>query len=898
MQDRRWIAVSVLAGSCCLFGLLGRETGDISFNEDVRPILNEKCISCHGGVKQSGGFSVLFREEALGVTESGKPAIIPGSPDESEFMKRITSHDPAIRMPLDREPLTEKEIDIFRRWITQGADWAVHWAFLPPEKTVPPAISYKEFVKNDIDRFVLEKMKRVGLLPAGEADKATLIRRVSLDLTGLPPDSGLVREFMDDPSPDAYEKLVDTLLQSPAYGERWTAMWLDLARYADSKGYEKDQYRNIWRYRDYLIRSFNEDKPYDQFTVEQLAGDLLPDAQEEEVIATAFHRNTMSNDESGTDDEEFRTAAVIDRVNTTFDVWQGITMSCVQCHSHPYDPIRHEEYFRFMAFLNNTRDADLREDAPTLVTGDDYDSTKIRQLVASIENVTADNQPVPGSFKELRRKYLFPSVLAKDFDGLHQADFNHPAVKLSEEGAYLRFDRIDFRDVRSIGCTYVSDEGATVEIRLDRPDGKLIAVMDALSTFNVYHTKSVAIKPASGVHQVFFVFRPGKGKASGDIRMLSFYFGIARSDSLRAELAKAINPEGTPVFEELAGADRRKTHVFVRGNRTEKGEEVAPGVPQALNPFPDGAPKNRLGMAGWLASPENPLTARVAVNRFWEQLFGLGIVETPEDFGSQGIKPTHPELLDWLAVTFMKEYGWQMKKLLKLIVTSGTYRQSSAMLPHHLEKDPRNRWLSRGPRVRLTAEQIRDQALAVSGLLSAKMYGPSVMPHQPAGIWQTVYNADKWILSEGEDRYRRSIYTFIKRTSPYPNMISFDAPSREFCMVRRIPTNTPLQALAMLNDTVYTEVSQAIGKKIRYLGNGDIKEGISKVFSTALVRNIDEPTLNELLKLYNRSVVSFRSRGAEQAQWMSGRKENAIQQAALTVVGSAIINLDEFIMKE
>ena len=912
-----FIVLSILSACAIYAGVDAFSESEVDFNAEVRPIINTKCIACHGGVKQSGGFSLLFREEALGKTKSGKPAIIPGNPDKSEIMKRLTSHDPDVRMPLGKDPLSADEIAILKRWIKQGAHWQDHWSFIKPQKnSAPPDYDNQEFVKNDIDRFVLEKLDEINLKPSPEADKTLLIRRVSLDITGLPPTEKEVNAFLKDNSSNAYEKVVDRLLKSQAYGERWAGMWLDLARYADSKGYEKDQHRNIWRYRDYVIKSFNEDKPYDKFTIEQLAGDLLPNPSDDQIIATAFHRNTMNNDEGGTNDEEYRTVAVIDRVNTTFDVWQGLTIGCVQCHTHPYDPFKHKEYYNFLAFFNNTHDGDLAEEAPTFIAKKDYDEKKEGEIITYLKELTGDKSAVPASFKDKRRKYLLSKIAIKDYDESLGIDFNHPSVKLLGFNSYVAYNHVNLSDIKILSCSYVSDKGGKLEVRLDHINGPILGDFDLISSFGeIRGANSPVSKPFTGFHKVYYILKPNN-KGEGDIRMLGIGFSGAKDEkfslaqkegklskkdsiigSLKNELSKVINPSGTPVLQELTDSNKRTTHVFIRGAWNVKGDKVEARVPKSLNPMPKGAPNNRLGMAMWLVSKDNPLTARVAVNRFWEQLFGYGIVETLEDFGSQGIKPTHPELLDWMAVKLMYDYNWSMKKILKLMVMSGTYRQSSAASPEHLQKDISNKYLARGPRLRLTAEQIRDQALAVSGLLSSKMYGPSVMPHQPLGVWQTVYSGMEWKLSEGEDKYRRAVYTYTRRTSPYPNMINFDAPSREFCMPRRIRTNTPLQALAMLNDPVYTEASVALAKRMITEGGKDIKSQIKKGYKIALAHDPDVQTLDKLFRFYNKAFVYYQKNN-NKAISMVGSKENARKVAPLTLVASAIMNLDEFITKE
>jgi hypothetical protein len=878
---------------------------EVDFNAEVRPILNAKCITCHGGVKQSGGFSLLFREDALGNTKSGRPAIIPGHPGKSAFIKLLTHPDPEERMPLGKDPLTPQEIAVLERWVRQGTEWQDHWAFVKPEEIAPPAHRADSFVRNGIDPFILEKLPAVGLKPSPEAPRETLLRRVTLDLTGLPPTPQERDAFLKDPSPDAYEKVVDRLLASPHFGERWAALWLDLARYSDTKGYEKDLHRNIWRYRDYLIRAFNDDKPFDQFTVEQLAGDLLPNPTEDQRIATAFHRNTMNNDEGGTDNEEFRTAAVIDRVNTTFDVWQGLTMSCVQCHSHPYDPIRQEEYYRFMSYLNNTRDNDLPEEIPLLISPRDYDEAKATEVIAYIRQLKKDDSPDASlDLKAKRRKYL-PAVNTTDCDASHAIEADEAKIKLNGPGAYIAYHNVNFENVGKVGCNYLVDKGCNLQVRLDQPDGPLVATLKLGSTFNEWYYKSDTLQPAvKGVHTVYFVAAPdSNGACDGALRSVTFVEKPIKNekvrkelDSLRGVLAGYINPRGTPVLEELPPTKSRKTHVFVRGNWMSKGPAVTPGVPKTLNPLPAGAPNNRLGMARWLVSPDNPLTARVAVNRYWEQLFGYGIVETLEDFGSQGAKPTHPELLDWLAVTFQKDLRWSTKKLLKLLVTSGTYRQSSVVRPEHLEKDPYNKYYARAPRVRLPAEAVRDQALSVAGLLSPKLYGPSVMPYIPDGVFTAIFGGIEWKLSRGEDRYRRALYTYQRRTSPYPSLITFDAPSREVCTLRRVRTNTPLQALVTLNDTVFVEAAIGLARRMM-AGAKDPAGQVRQGFRLALLREPDARETEKFLALHQKASRYYQEHPGK-ARRMIGSAEDAPQLASLAVVANALMNLDEFVTKE
>jgi len=756
----------------------------VDFNTEVRPILNKHCLSCHGGVKQLGELSFLFEEEAFQPTESNVYAIIPGSAKESELIKRIKHIDPEIRMPPEQEPLSKDEIHILEKWINQGAKWDTHWAYKLPESPEIPSVKIsKHFsLQNPLDHFVLQKMQAKELEPSERASKATLLRRVSLDLIGLPPTQEELNKFLADGSENAFEKVIDRLLSSPRFGEHWASMWMDLARYGDSQGYQKDPYRSIWMYRDWLIQAFNKDMPFDQFTIEQLAGDLLPNSKESQLIATAFHRNTMTNDEGGTDDEEFRVAAVLDRVNTTWEVWQATTMSCVQCHSHPYDPFKHEEYYTSYAFFNNTADADKYDDRPYILAYPIKDKAKLAHLTANVEGIP----------------------------------------KIQE---MLETEAID--SIRTL-----------INQALSTP--KIQALKDTLESFKKVRT---------------------------------------------------------PVFQELKREDSRKSYLFERGNWLVQGKEVQPAIPNSLD-LANIELKDRLAFAKWLVSDENPLTARVTVNRFWAQIFGQGIVKTVEDFGTQGSPPTHPELLDWLALHFKDDLNWSIKNLLRTIVLSSTYQQSSAVNEDQLTIDPNNDYLTRASRVRLSAEQIRDQALAVSGLLSDKMYGPSVMPPQPDGIWQVIRNVLRWEESEDQDRYRRALYTFWRRSSPYPAFLTFDSPTKELCVSRRIRTNTPLQALTTLNDTVYVEAARALAQKM-YDHKGDsVKEDIAFGYKQAILQKADEKTIGVLAEEYVKRMEYYRERPLLAIKMAHREDVHTLPLAALTVVANIILNLDAFLVKE
>ncbi len=784
----------------------------VDFNADVRPILNDKCVSCHGGVRRRADLSLLFREDALRPAESGKPAIVPGNPDASELIRRVIDHDPEDRMPKEDDPLTEEEIGHLRQWIRDGAEWAPHWAYVAP--TMPSVPRPAADGRSVIDSFVRARLEESGLTPSPEAECGVLVRRVTLDLIGLPPQPESVRAVCESES--TYEEYVDELLASPRFGERWAAMWLDLARYADTQGYEKDGPRSIWRYRDYVIQAFNDDLPFDQFTIEQLAGDLLPDATVEQRLATAFHRNTMTNTEGGTDDEEHRVAAVIDRVNTTFEVWQGMSASCAQCHGHPFDPLRHEEYFQLFAFFNNTEDWDQDGDGPVEREFALQDRAEAERILAALDGVASRMDSLAET----------PELLAAHQTWETQLD--DPAVvgavRNTWQNELLRIVKID---------------------ESDRSDAQ-----------QAYSRK------------MFVETRPE--------------FEAFRQE--RRELGQAragLEQTTTPVLQALPDGRRRRTHVFERGNFLLPAAEVEPDTPAFLPPIQrDDTSRalNRLDLAEWLVSDENPLTARVMVNRFWEQLFGLGLVETLEDFGTEGAAPVHPELLDWLAISFREELNWSIKSLLKTVVLSSTYRQSSRVTPELLDADPRNTLLARGPRFRLSAEQIRDQALSVSGLLSETMFGPSVMPPQPDGIWQNPYSNMRWETAEGDERHRRALYTYWRRTAPYPSMITFDSPSREFCVSRRVRTNTPLQALVTLNDPVYVEAAEALAGRMQEAA-ATTREQIAAGYELAM----GYPPVPAKLDAF---VSLFEDVGG------GGHAD------ALVVVANAIMNTDEFLSKE
>lgn len=896
-----WITVGLLLVSFFAVWLFFPER-EIDFNTQVKPIINKNCIICHGGVKRKAGFSLLFSQEALAPAESGKFPIVPGKPSESEMIRRITHQDPEERMPYKHAPLPQQDIDILRQWIKEGAKWGDHWAYVSVKPVEVPKPSWldsdaRAWAKNEIDLFIWDKMKDRKLKPAPQADKLTLLRRVSLDLTGLPPGEKLTKQFLRDSSEQAYEGLVNSLLASPHFGERWTAVWLDLARYADTKGYERDDSRTIWRYRDWLINAFNEDKPYDQFITEQLAGDLLPDPSDAQYLATAFHRNTMTNDEGGTDNEEFRTAAVLDRVNTTWEALMGTTFACTQCHSHPYDPFHHEDYYKFMAFFNNTRDEDTFEDYPLLRHFTVEDSARLEKVREWV-----DRQVSPQKSKEiyLFAKTLQPSINSLLADNILNSGLSDTKWLVLRNHALSRLSKVDLTGKNFLIYRYMSwTRGGEMDIRLDKPDGPVLFKTHHNSTKGNWAIERSGFNPVDGVHDLYFTYENPKLKSADENGILFDWFSFTGEfpgkgkpgyDQVQSSFFKLVeaNPEVTPIMMENPVSMKRKTFVFERGNWLAKGKEVQPGVPPSLPAFPKDAPSNRLGLARWITGKENPLTSRTLVNRLWEQIFGTGLAETLEDLGTQGIPPTHPELLDYLAGRFMNEDQWSLKTLLKTIVMSSTYRQDSRLTAEQLDKDPGNKYYARGARVRLSAEQVRDQTLAVTGLLSPKMFGPGVMPYQPNGIWQSPYNGLEWKMSKSEDRFRRAIYTYWKRGGPYPSMLMFDGIAHEVCTARRIRTNTPLQALVTLNDSVYVEAAKHFAIRLK-AEPGDVRDQIRKGYELAMGKPIREDKLEVLLQLYHKTSGNFKKASSKQG--------NGSADIPMELVAGAILNLDEFITK-
>ncbi len=1154
----------VLLAAFAVSALPASAAAKVDFNYDIRPIISTKCYHCHGPDEKArkARLRLDIREEALKEHDDAR-AIVPGDIKASELITRITTTDPDEVMPPPKEdhPLSAHEIDLFKRWIAEGAEYKQHWSFVKPARPAVPELRSpnSELRKNPIDAFIRARLETSGLTPSLEADRHALIRRLSLDLIGLPPTPVEVDAFVADQSPDAYEKLVDRLLASPAYGERWAKMWLDLARYADSTGYGSDFFRlNIWPWRDWVINAFNRNLPYDEFTIEQLAGDLLPNAKPQQIAATAFHRNTMTNREGGTIPEEYRVAAVKDRIATTGQVWMGLTVGCAQCHTHKFDPIPQTDYYRFFGVFNQTEDANRADEEPTLPLPTTEETAKmdaIKKEVAGLETKMKSRTPEldaeqraweqqaakPAEWKTLAPfeiKAQSGITLAAQADGSYLAigterpesdvytlkartdlrgitalrvevlpDDSLPAhgpgradngnavltelhlsagppdakppsgrfvrvtltkapqgLALAEVQVFSKGENVALKgeasqsgtdyggeakraidgktdgDFRKNSVSHTTSGGEAwweVDLRADaeiesvaiwnRTDNKLesrlanfrVSVLDAAHqplweqavveppkptvALNPSGEKTVVLRNASadfsqdgwlpekaldGDRKTGWAWAPEPGKPHAAVfetaapldaagktltltlkqeygqqhtlgrfrisattqkpaprelspeiksvlaldtaartpaqrEMLTAYFRPLshtfaefgkQVEGKRAELA-AIKPVQLPVMRELPADKRRETHLLNKGNYLAPGEKVAPGLLSTFTSFvPPDAKMDRLAAARWIVNPENPLTARVTVNRFWSQLFGVGIAETEEDFGSQGALPSHPDLLDWLAITFISPksddpaqlgLAWDVKALLRLIVTSATYRQSSKVTPTVLEKDARNRLLSHAPRRRLDAEAVRDQALALSGLLSHKLGGPSVYPPQPDGLWKVAFNGGQnaYPTSKGEDRYRRGLYTFWRRTMPYPSMTTFDAPSRESCTLRRQPTNTPLQAFVTMNDPVFVECSQALGRRLVREGGADVAARVRYGLRLCLDRVPTDDQVQALTKLYEDEFARYQSdlaaalKLATQPLGPLPEGADAAESAAWTVVANVLLNLDAVLTK-
>ena len=1085
------LRTSIILAACFLAlpsSSLGQETGTVDFSREVKPILSDYCFACHGPdeAARQAGLRLDTREGAF-ADRDGRPAVVPGSAEASLIYQRMSHAQEVARMPppaQERQP-TEGDVETIRRWIEQGAGWETHWAYDPPRRPGLPDAD-DEWAQNPVDRFVAARLDRENLTPAAEADRRTLLRRLSFDLTGLPPTASEIAGFLGDTAPDAYEKQVDRLLASPRYGERMAMQWLDLARYADTHGYHIDSHRDMWIWRDWVIRAFNDNKPFDEFTVEQLAGDLLPNPSEDQLIATAFNRNHMINYEGGAIPEEYHAEYVVDRVDTTATVWMAMTMGCARCHDHKYDPISQRDFYRFYAFFNSIDEKGLDgvqgNAAPVLLLPDATQRPRIEEVkarIAALEEDLGDVRIEPavagwadrqalkaipaanregleahyemeGSFVDSSGRYRHgqvmrgepsfregPSGQLASFDvDTHVALTGTEAVDLSRPFSiafWMRHSGLVDKTLLHKMDTLQGRRGLEVRLSAPRPipdtltrefdltislssaPGSAIEVKallrDVARKNNTYHVAlsydgsgraaglSVylngeladrrvvldALEDAPTSEQPFeigagrfgarytgslddlriysrelhatdleqlYVHEPIRAllgapkldcesilaeappppeddiyadETSDDVerclsrqsRLTDYYLtyraAAADRDSyrqlvgLRAELEGL--KESAPsvmVMQELE--ESRDTYLMGRGDYRNLDELVEPATPAWLNAFPEGAPLNRLGLAQWLVSRDNPLTARVTVNRFWQMYFGTGLVRTSEDFGSQGEAPTHPKLLDWLAVEFI-ESGWDVKALQKRIVMSATYRQRSNMTPRLLERDPENRLLAVGPRFRLPAEMVRDNALFVAGLLSEEMGGPSVFPYQPEGIWEEIsygdyFTAQVYNPSSGEDVYRRSVYSFWKRTAPPPSLAAFDAPDREKCTARRPRTNTPLQALVLMNDPTFVEAARALAEKLILESEDTPAERVRYAFLRAVAREPRPEEVRLLVQLAQDEGRRFASAPHEAAKLIAvgeSTPDSRLEQVELatwTTVASAILNLDETITKE
>jgi hypothetical protein len=773
--------------------------------------------------------------------------ISPGHSAESKLIRMVAGVEGKVVMPPTGARLTAGEIGMLRAWIDQGARWndggAPHWSFVKPQRPATPALRNPGWARNPIDNFIGARLDSEQIVPAPEADKHTLARRLSLDLTGLPPTPAEVQAFVADRRADAYERLVDRLMDSPHYGEKWTRPWLDLARYADSDGYEKDLSRPwAWRYREWVIEALNHNMPFDEFTVEQIAGDLLPNATIGQRIATGFHRNTLTNREGGTDPAQFRDEQVIDRTNTVGITWLALTVGCAQCHNHKYDPLTQQEYYQLFAFFNTAEEVNIEaglpgEVGPYLAGKAEYERQrtelleeyKVPELQAEWENIMRDVEAHPGRFP--------------------QGDFQYQAFRILVDNGL----KILHRD----------------------PARRTKQQQDALTDYFIRNFRALISK-----------------ERYEEIKFKEL------SEKLGKLAAKAPVLSLAPVIQE--NDEPPKTYIHVRGDWQDHGPEVQPGTPSFLPPVPSGAKPTRLTLAKWIVARDNPLTARVAVNRMWQELFGRGIVRTSEDFGTVGEKPSHPELLDWLAVDFM-DHGWDMKRMVRMMVTSAAYRQSSKARPELAAKDPDNSLVARQSRLRLSAELIRDQALAASGLLNTAVGGKSVHPPQPAGVAELSYGkSGKWPESTGPDRYRRGLYIHFQRTSPYPELTNFDAPNANIACSRRQRSNTPLQALNLLDDVVFFEAAQALAYRLVREGPKDFRPRLNYAYELTLARPPTAAETERLGKYFDQQMSSLSKEPAEARELFPTPVEGVApaEVAAWVGVSRVLLNLDEFITRE
>ena len=830
----------------------------VDFQRDIRPIFQQRCVTCHGTSTQTNGLRLDDRNAALRGGYSGR-AILPHQSAESPLIHRVASSQEGFRMPPAGPVVTRREVGLLRAWIDQGAPWTPrevpekpghlaasdeHWAFQMIRRPKPPEVEQADWVGNAIDQFVLAKLETAAVAPSPEADPSTLVRRLSLDLIGLPPSVEETRAFLEDSTSGAYERLVDRLLDSRHYGEKWARHWLDLARYADSDGYTQDLARPFaWRWRNWVIQALNHDMGFDEFTTLQLAADLLEDSTPNQLAATGMHRNTLRNREGGTIYEQSRFEETVDRVNTVATVWLGLTVECAQCHDHKYDPITQRDFYSLYAFFDNVRDVHI-------------------------------DAPLPGELGPYLRKraeYLQRrhELLAEHHVPELQPEWERQ-MKIAEANPGERTDWDLCYDV-----LYQMTDGGWEVLHKD-PAERTFREREMLTDYFIdwYHT--VVSKQRTEELQY---------------KQLRKKLTALKASYPQLSQARIISERGAP----------GQTSLRVRGEWNRRGIEVDPQPPAFLPPPTFEGRATRLDLAKWLLSEKNPLTARVAVNRMWQEFFGRGLVRTSEDFGTQGSLPTHPALLDWLAAEFIGR-GWSMKQMHKLIVMSATYRQSSRMRPELLERDPENTWLARQNRLRLASETLRDSALYVSGLLSPRVGGPSVFPPQPTGVAEITYDWDteRWPESTGPDRYRRGLYTFFHRTSPYPQLMIFDAPDSNRTASRRRRSNTPLQALNLLNDEVFLEACRGLALRVFSESPPNWRERLNRVFQLTLNRMPSEREAHELEQSYERQVTLFRHSpsDADGLVRIGSEDHDPTEIAAWMGLGRVLMNTDEFINRE
>ncbi|WP_197167718.1 PSD1 and planctomycete cytochrome C domain-containing protein [Neorhodopirellula pilleata] len=989
------------------------------FSRDIQPLLAKHCIVCHGPDEAEAGLSLVDSSRATMKLDSGQQAIIQGQPENSELMRRVMSSDDSLRMPPDGERLSDQEIGHLARWIESGAAFETHWAYQPlTEPTLPATEKSSEWVRNPIDLFVLANLQHHGIEPSEHADRVTLIKRLSYDLVGLPPTPQQVDAFIADSSHDAYEELVDRLLASEAFGERWGRHWLDKARYADSDGYEKDKPRpNAWRYRDWVIDAINRDLPYDQFTIEQLAGDLLPEPSTDQRLATAFHRQTLTNTEGGVDQEEFRVEATFDRTETTGAIWMGLTMTCARCHTHKYDQITQREYFQLFAFFNSADEANM--DVPRseqalrqhAIDQAEYDR-QVQELEQELENAIAEIQPkidqwtaeMTDSIAAADRdpvSFATPSVLSATADS--EAEFASQddgsllvTGSVADQDRYSLEFKLPERPLTGIRLEALTDETlakkgpgrapngnfVVSQIRLfvspDREFQDPVEVVFTAATSDFSQSKFPAEGALSADEKTGWAISPETGKQhqwigfatvpldASDHRYLrvvidqsyggqhtlgrfrlSTMSGFDPLANLPKEVAEALRvappersaknvktiayhvasidpriskliqrlekrkkqtPESPTMTVRVIRAADRKTKLLHRGDFLQPAEEVQSDVLEMisrthpLRSRKTGHPADRLDLASWLVDPAHPLTSRVTVNHVWADLFGRGIVPTVNDFGVRGELPTHPQLLDWLAWQFSHDMMWSRKTLIKTIVMSATYQQASAHRDDLVQKDPTNDLFARQNRLRVSAEVIRDLHLDVSGLLSHKVGGPSVFPPLPPGVAELSYaNNFKWTTSGGDDAYRRGMYTFFKRTSPHPTLISFDCPDSNTTRLQRETSNTPLQALVTLNNGVFTEAAQAMARRVLIEGGGDDRQRLRYALRLCIARHPQKSELDRFEQLLKTARQYYQSHPDDAARLASNHRYdqvNAEENAAWIATLRMVLNLDEFIVRD